>query len=82
MAVFLAGVGCLIQFFMDGMSNFLWVVAAIICFILAYLVSPHQKTDRSDTAELFFDEYVIEGLYYVIIFPIRLIVKGIQHILD
>ena len=79
---FLAGIGCLIKFFVDGMVNFLWIISAVICFMLAYVISPHQKTDRSDAVELLFDEYIIEMIYYVIVFPLRLIVRGIQHILD
>ena len=78
---FLAAIVCLIIFFVQGMENLLWIIASLILFIIAYFISPHNKK-HDDKAELLFDEVIIEAIYYLIVFPLRIVIKGIQHILD
>lgn len=79
---FLAAMVCLVLFFVQGMSNFLWLIASLILFILAYFISPHPKEKLDVATELMWDEWCIELVFHIIVFPIRLLIKGFHHIFD
>lgn len=79
---FIAGVVCLILYFVQGMENFMLLISSIILFVWAYLVSPHHYKKLADQSDLLLDECIIELVFAIILFPIRIIGKGLHYLLD
>ena len=70
---FLIGVGCVIAFFVNGMTNFIFLELAFFFFIWAYFISPHRRNSSSEVPDLWIDEWLIEFVFKLITWPFRII---------
>ncbi|MFW1858337.1 hypothetical protein [Acinetobacter defluvii] len=83
---FIAAFVCLGTFFLTDLEHYILLILMVFLFILAYFIAPYSQARRSgkyDVAqEIFLDQWLIEGFFYVIAYPIRIIFSLIRHILD
>ena len=83
---FIIAFGCLIVFFMTGLEHYILLVFMVIFFILTYLIAPYAQARRSwksDVAqEILLDQWVLEGFFYLIVYPIRMIFSLIRYLVD
>lgn len=79
---FIVGAVALILFFIKGAEEWILLVGAIISFLMAYWVSPHQKSQSWDFSELLWDEYIIQLVFKVLTWPFRLVGKLLENITD
>lgn len=83
---FIIAFGCLIVFFMTGLQHYILLVFMVIFFILTYLIAPYAQARRSwksDVAqEILLDQWVLEGFFYLIVYPIRMIFSLIRYLVD
>lgn len=88
-SLFIAGIFCVIRFFMDDW-NWIFLLAFAVCIILAYWIKPatsrRQRTQRrnSNTKRnhdwLDLIDLPIEFLFQVISWPFRLLGKLLKHL--
>lgn len=78
---YLAAISCVIIYVVKGFEYLMILIIGIVFFLLAYFISPHHKK-ASDRKDLLLDESIIELTFSIIIFPIRILIKGLHHLFD
>ena len=79
-ALFITGIFCLINFFIQDF-NWLFLLATVVCFVLAYWVKPttrhrHESRRHQDQYDwLDWIDWPIDFLFQVISLPFRLIFR-------
>lgn len=83
---FIAAFVCLGTFFLTDLEHYILLILMVIFFVLAYCIAPYSQNRESRRAdviqELFLDQWIIQGFFHLVAYPIRMILTLIRHIFD